>query len=174
MACAVIPKLDAVLMSTRLDRGKWHLAQVRFTAAHFRDRTRCQARWFRIGRSRFRRHRRGGLRANGGRQKHRLNADHSPAPSTKFLLQADLSLLVEALANMQEKNAIKLAPRSGQVSVQLFTATDGFGVAVRDNGPDIAPAERQVVLQRIVRSELNHHTTSNGLGLSHAHAPRRV
>jgi len=89
-------------------------------------------------------------------------------------LQADLSLLVEALANMQEKNAIKLAPRSGQVSVQLFTATDGFGVAVRDNGPDIAPAERQVVLQRIVRSELNHHTTSNGLGLSHAHAPRRV
>lgn len=85
--------------------------------------------------------------------------------STPLMMQADPSLLFEALANLVE-NAIKFAPPSGSVAVELFHAADGFGVAVRDNGPGIAPAERQAVLQRFYRSETSRHTAGNGLGLS--------
>ncbi|WP_207004989.1 sensor histidine kinase [Trinickia mobilis] len=84
-------------------------------------------------------------------------------------IQGDRNLLFEALANLVE-NAIKFAPQGGHVSVQVFDGAASFGVTVADDGPGIAPEERQAVLRRFYRSEASRHTPGNGLGLSLTHA----
>jgi signal transduction histidine kinase len=90
----------------------------------------------------------------------------SPGP---FAIQGDPSLLFEALANLVE-NAIKFAPDAGHVSVELFCDSNGMGITVTDDGPGIAPEERQAVLRRFYRGEASRHTPGSGLGLSLAHA----
>jgi signal transduction histidine kinase len=90
------------------------------------------------------------------------------APGT-IEVQGDRNLLFEALANLVE-NAIKFAPDAGRVSVHLFRDAVGFGVTITDNGPGIAPQERQAVLRRFYRGEASRHTPGNGLGLSLTHA----
>jgi signal transduction histidine kinase len=77
----------------------------------------------------------------------------------------DPSLLFDALANIVE-NAIKFAPPGGAVTITPFRDTIGSGIRVRDNGPGIAPSERQAVLRRFYRGEASRHTPGSGLGLS--------
>ncbi|MDF3839695.1 ATP-binding protein [Cupriavidus basilensis] len=90
----------------------------------------------------------------------------APGP---YEMQGDPSLLFEALANLVE-NAIKFAPEHGHVSVALFRDANGFGVTIKDDGPGIAPGERQAVLRRFYRGEASRHTPGSGLGLSLVHA----
>jgi signal transduction histidine kinase len=84
-------------------------------------------------------------------------------------MHGDASLLFEALANLVE-NAIKFAPANGHVLVRLINDQSGFGVSVCDDGPGVAPSERQAVLRRFFRGEASRHTAGNGLGLSLANA----
>jgi signal transduction histidine kinase len=84
-------------------------------------------------------------------------------------LQGDPNLLFEALANLVE-NAIKFAPHGGVVRVTLWRDSRGAGVTVEDDGPGIAPAERDAVLRRFYRGEASRHTPGSGLGLSLAAA----
>jgi signal transduction histidine kinase len=52
----------------------------------------------------------------------------------------------------------------------LINDQSGFGVSVCDDGPGVAPSERQAVLRRFFRGEASRHTAGNGLGLSLANA----
>ncbi|MCP3715094.1 ATP-binding protein [Paraburkholderia sp. CNPSo 3281] len=84
-------------------------------------------------------------------------------------IQGDPNLLFEALANLVE-NAIKFAPHGGAVRITLWQHARGAGLTVEDNGPGIAPAERDAVLRRFYRGEASRHTPGSGLGLSLAAA----
>jgi len=99
----------------------------------------------------------------------RVTLDYRRMASGSIELQGDRNLLFEALANLVE-NAIKFAPEEGNVSVDLFRDTAGFGITIADDGPGIAPDERQAVLRRFYRGEASRHTPGNGLGLSLTHA----
>ncbi|MGH8778031.1 sensor histidine kinase [Paraburkholderia sp.] len=89
--------------------------------------------------------------------------------SGPLAITGDPNLLFEALANLVE-NAIKFAPHGGAVRMVLWRDARGAGLTVRDNGPGIAPAERDAVLRRFYRGEASRHTPGSGLGLSLAAA----
>jgi signal transduction histidine kinase len=99
----------------------------------------------------------------------------APAP---IRLKASRELLGQALANLID-NAIKYAaapdndcPRRVTVS----TAREGEMLVLRvaDNGPGIAEAERNRVLQRFVRLEASRSLPGSGLGLSLVAAVARL
>jgi two-component system, OmpR family, sensor kinase len=75
--------------------------------------------------------------------------------------QADLTILVRNLVD----NAIRYTPRGGRVD--LSTGQDGgrAWIRVEDNGPGIAPAERQRVFDPFYRV-LGNDADGSGLGLS--------
>ena len=98
-----------------------------------------------------------------------VRIDYRRTASGSIELQGDRNLLFEAIANVVE-NAIKFAPEEGHVSVDLFRDAAGFGITIADDGPGIAPDERQAVLRRFYRGEASRHTPGNGLGLSLTHA----
>lgn len=79
-------------------------------------------------------------------------------------IHADRALLFEALSNLLD-NAIKFAPRGGAVQVELRALSRGPQLAISDNGPGIAPGERDAVLGRFYRSERTRHLPGTGLGL---------
>ena len=65
----------------------------------------------------------------------------------------------------------------GQVAVTILPSDDGVEVAVDDNGPGIAPAERERVFERFYRGDLasrrgNAHGTGLGLALVSEHVKR--
>lgn len=85
--------------------------------------------------------------------------------SARFDMQGDANLLFEAVANLTE-NAIKFARTEGHVELELFRDMDEIGIRVIDDGPGIAPEEREAVLRRFYRGEASRHTPGSGLGLS--------
>jgi signal transduction histidine kinase len=81
-------------------------------------------------------------------------------------------LIGQALSNIVD-NAIKYsAGGEGEprVGVSLEKSADGIIVAVRDNGPGIAEADRERVTERFVRLEQSRNLPGSGLGLSLAKA----
>ncbi len=80
-------------------------------------------------------------------------------------VHGDRSLLFEALSNLLD-NAIKFAPRGGQVGVSVMRAEHGIVIEVSDNGPGIAEDQRQSVLRRFDRGEAPSEVPGSGLGLS--------
>ena len=72
-----------------------------------------------------------------------------------------LRLLVRNLLT----NAISYTPRGGAVQVRLDEETDRVVLVVEDNGPGIAEADRQRVMERFYRVE-NHQVPGCGIGLS--------
>lgn len=95
----------------------------------------------------------------------RIALDYRRAPDGPLTVQGDRDLLFEALANLVD-NAIKFAPDGGQVSILPFCDAGGVGITIADDGPGIAPAEREAVLRRFYRAEASRHTPGSGLGLS--------
>ncbi len=82
-------------------------------------------------------------------------------------------LLRELLINLLD-NAIKYTPPHGLVTLRCGPGeAAGPWLAVEDNGPGIAPAERERVLQRFYRVP-GSATDGNGLGLAIAHEIARA
>jgi signal transduction histidine kinase len=88
------------------------------------------------------------------------------APESLPIL-GDFDLLVEAVANLVD-NAIKFTPRGGFVAVTAKPHLAGFLVQVSDNGPGIAPFEREQVFKRFYRAKNCRDIPGMGLGLSMA------
>lgn len=86
-------------------------------------------------------------------------------PGQAFLIQGDPNLLFEALANVVD-NALKFAPPGGHVRMVLAQDAGTASIAVSDDGPGIAPGEREAVLRRFYRGEFSRHAPGSGLGLS--------
>jgi signal transduction histidine kinase len=81
------------------------------------------------------------------------------------MVDGDETLLFEAIGNLLE-NAIKFTRRDGAVSLSVVTHADDVCLEVRDNGPGIAPMERESVLRRFQRGAAAQHVPGSGLGLS--------
>ncbi|WP_409932405.1 ATP-binding protein [Paraburkholderia sp. BCC1886] len=88
-------------------------------------------------------------------------------------IHGDRALLFEALSNLMD-NAIKFTPEGGVVRMTLIQTAAGPQVDIVDNGPGIALAERDAVLQRFYRGESTRHLAGSGLGLSIVSAVMRV
>lgn len=82
-----------------------------------------------------------------------------------LMVQGDRNLLVEAISNLID-NAIKFAPEGGRIVVSVSRADNGLAIEVRDNGPGIAPDQRQSVLRRFDRGSASAQIPGSGLGLS--------
>ncbi|WP_260854539.1 sensor histidine kinase [Paraburkholderia sp. BCC1884] len=88
-------------------------------------------------------------------------------------IYGDRALLFEALSNLVD-NAIKFTPEGGTVRMELRQTAAGPQVDIVDNGPGIAPDQRDAVLQRFYRGESTRHIAGSGLGLSIVSAVMRV
>jgi signal transduction histidine kinase len=87
-------------------------------------------------------------------------------------------LIVQAVVNLIE-NAIKYSTKpgaaaDGAISIDLRNRADGVEIAVADNGPGIAPEDRERVLKRFVRLEKSRTEPGTGLGLSLVQAVARL
>ena len=81
------------------------------------------------------------------------------------MIDGDDTLLFEAIGNLVE-NAIKFTRRNGAVALCVLARADGVWLEVRDNGPGIAPTERESVLRRFQRGAAAQHVPGSGLGLN--------
>lgn len=88
-------------------------------------------------------------------------------------------LLAQAIANLLD-NAIKHAAHPGGIGEGVIRlavqsrGSRGAEVSVSDNGPGIAPDDRERVLGRFVRLEQSRNTSGSGLGLSLVSAVTRL
>ncbi|WP_422006702.1 sensor histidine kinase [Pyruvatibacter mobilis] len=88
-------------------------------------------------------------------------------------------LLAQAIANLLD-NAIKHAAHPGGIGEGVIRlavqsrGSRGAEVSVSDNGPGIAPEDRERVLGRFVRLEQSRNTPGSGLGLSLVSAVTRL
>ncbi len=99
--------------------------------------------------------------------------DRAQAPERIVLAQdlesvevmMDEGLFDLSMRNLLE-NALLMTPATGGVYLSVHRKGDGSGViSLEDDGPGIAPAEREIVLQRFVRGT-KRATIGSGLGLS--------
>ena len=90
----------------------------------------------------------------------KLVTDLAPAP-----LLGEPQLLVRLIANLVD-NAIKFSPPGGEI--RLTTARDESDVilTVADQGPGVAPEDRETVMRRFVRGRDSAATPGHGLGLA--------
>ena len=87
-------------------------------------------------------------------------------------------LIVQAVVNLIE-NAIKYSVKPGRegealIAIDMQERADNIEIAVADNGPGIAPEDRERVLKRFVRLEKSRTEPGTGLGLSLVHAVARL
>jgi signal transduction histidine kinase len=88
---------------------------------------------------------------------------HSDGP---LPVSGDPVLLAQALSNLID-NALKFAPANGAIDVAVRRRSDGAGeIAVCDDGPGIADAEKAKVMERFYRGDASRGTPGVGLGLS--------
>jgi signal transduction histidine kinase len=88
---------------------------------------------------------------------------HSDGP---LPVSGDPVLLAQALSNLID-NALKFAPANGAIDVAVRRRSDGAGeIAVSDDGPGIADAEKAKVMERFYRGDASRGTPGVGLGLS--------
>jgi signal transduction histidine kinase len=86
---------------------------------------------------------------------------------------ADSTLLFEAVSNLVD-NALKFTPPGGRVRLRLVVLEEGPRIEVMDNGPGVAPAERDAVLKRFYRAQRSRTEPGSGLGLSIVSAIARL
>jgi two-component system sensor histidine kinase TctE len=80
------------------------------------------------------------------------------------MIRGQSLLLSEAINNLVD-NALRYAPYSGQVTVSVHATDTTVSVHVEDNGPGIAPEERDRIFDRFYRV-LGTQTHGSGLGLA--------
>ena len=77
----------------------------------------------------------------------------------------DAAALAVLLRNLVD-NALRYTPAGGRVLLRLVDGTPGPLITVEDNGPGIAPAERERVFERFVRGGAAADASGSGLGLA--------
>lgn len=87
-------------------------------------------------------------------------------PEVYCPVRGDRERLEQIIINLLS-NAHKYSPPGSQVGVRAIRSSDKCTVSVRDNGPGIPEAERELVFERFYRSTLHRkdRTPSTGLGL---------
>jgi len=94
-------------------------------------------------------------------------------------LVGNQQLIVQAVVNLIE-NAIKYSGKPGansggaMITITLEDSPEAVEIAVADNGPGIAPEDRERVLKRFVRLEKSRTEPGTGLGLSLVQAVARL
>jgi signal transduction histidine kinase len=89
-------------------------------------------------------------------------------------IQGEPGLFTQAVSNLIE-NALKYTHVGGRVQVRAVRRPDGrIEISVADDGPGIAPEDRDRVLERFVRLESARSTPGAGLGLSLVAAVARL
>ncbi len=63
-------------------------------------------------------------------------------------------------------NAVKYVPEGGRVDIHLDAGPHGCALTIDDNGPGIAPSERQRVFDRFYRAQQDNGAVGSGLGLA--------
>ena len=78
----------------------------------------------------------------------------------------DPVLLAQAVSNLID-NSLKCVAENGAISVQVGPGADGaVEIAVADNGPGIADADKPKATERFFRGDISRNTPGVGLGLS--------
>jgi signal transduction histidine kinase len=78
----------------------------------------------------------------------------------------DPVLLAQAVSNLID-NSLKCVAENGTISVQVGRGADGaVEIAVADNGPGIADADKPKATERFFRGDVSRNTPGVGLGLS--------
>lgn len=80
-------------------------------------------------------------------------------------VKGDRDLLFQLFTNLLD-NAIKFSPTRSTVFIKAGTEEDMVMVAIEDQGPGIADAEKVQVFRHFYRADASRATTGNGLGLS--------
>jgi signal transduction histidine kinase len=86
---------------------------------------------------------------------------HSALPEGEALVQGDRGLLTRAAVNLVH-NAVKFSRPGTRVDCSLQRSADRWCVAVRDQGPGMAPAERERLFERFARGS---EPRAEGVGL---------
>jgi signal transduction histidine kinase len=92
-----------------------------------------------------------------------LEFDWSSDPAA--VVMGNRHLLAQAVGNLLD-NAVKYTPAGGRIELRVAVEQRGVLLSVTDNGPGIALADRQRVLERFVRLDSARSQPGNGLGLS--------
>ncbi len=91
--------------------------------------------------------------------------DFSPRPDAPSMIHGDRELLTQLFVNLVE-NAITHCPPMTAIRLALQAGPEGFAASVRDDGPGIPEAERELVFRRLYRLDKSRTTSGSGLGLS--------
>ncbi|MBY0562900.1 MAG: HAMP domain-containing histidine kinase [Hyphomonadaceae bacterium] len=98
----------------------------------------------------------------------------SGAVEPNLVIRGEPGLFTQAVSNLIE-NALKYTHAGGRVEVLASRRADGLiEVRVMDDGPGIAPADRDRAVERFVRLETARSTPGAGLGLSLVAAVARL
>jgi two-component system, OmpR family, sensor histidine kinase KdpD len=89
---------------------------------------------------------------------------HLHLPATPLVQTVDADAIVRILTNLLG-NAVKYAPAGTAVQVVLAAWDTGVTIAVADEGPGIAPEEREALFSKFRRSTMVAHSDGLGLGL---------
>src|SRR6202453_1901639 len=89
------------------------------------------------------------------------------------MVSGDEELIRRALENVI-RNAIRYAPRSTSVDVELNRTADSALVSVRDYGPGVPPEALTRIFDPFYRVDSDRNRSSGGLGLGLAIARRSV
>jgi signal transduction histidine kinase len=100
-------------------------------------------------------------RLRGVAEQARVTVVHAREPA---IVLADEQRLEQALRNVIE-NAIKFSPTGGTVTVRTRREGAIARVEVEDEGPGIAPADRERVFERFFRADPSRTRTTGGSGL---------
>lgn len=95
---------------------------------------------------------------------HEGNHKTPDAPATTLLVLGDALLLRELISNLLD-NAVHYTPLQGTVTLRLYQRDLQIYLEVEDDGPGIAPAEREQVFERFYRI-LGNQAQGSGLGLA--------
>lgn len=82
-----------------------------------------------------------------------------------IVIAADAVRFGQAVNNLLD-NALKYTPAGGSVVLALRRAPGAVVLTVTDNGPGVAPAEREAIFRRLYRSDTSRSQRGLGLGLS--------
>lgn len=94
-------------------------------------------------------------------QQKSISITHNAQPAQLDGMEDAIRLMVTNLTD----NAIRYTPEGGRIELRCFTCNGLSVVEVCDNGPGIAPEERQRVFDRFYRA-LGTKTSGTGLGLA--------